>query len=195
MKYAVPLFFAIVLASPLADAQENPCEGVTCSGAGTCAIAPDGSATCTCNDGYSPDSTGLNCLAVVAATVPAAPPPAETTPAHGTCPTAEEVILQIKKGKTIKQLVIWPIFFVIGTAVLIGGAVILDRDSKLWPLHLAMMVTGGFIALASALIIALSAVKISKINRRLRECRGIACIDFTENVDLAFQPNALVLTF
>ena len=194
MKNAIPLFFAIVLASPLADAQENPCEGVTCSGAGVCALSESGGPICACNEGYVPDATGLNCVAVVAATAPA-PPPAAATTAPKACPTAEEVILQVRKGKTIKQLVIWPIFFGIGTAVLIGGAVIYDRDSKLWALHLAMLVTGGFIAAASALIIALSAARIVKINRRLRECRGFACIDFTEDTKLAFQPNGLVLTF
>ena len=133
-------------------------------------------------------------MAVVAATA-VAPPPAETTPASGTCPTAEEVLLQVNKGRAIKQLVIWPIFFGIGTALLITGAVIFDRDSKLWPLHLALMVTGGFIAAASVLIIALSAAKVARINRRLRECRGIACIDFNENVELALQPTGLALNF
>ena len=194
MKYAVPLFFAITLASPLADAQENPCVGITCSGAGVCALSETGGPICACHEGYAPDATGLNCLAVVT-TAPVAPPPAETTPAPGTCPTAEEVILQVNKGRAIKQLVIWPIFFGAGTALLIAGAVMFDRDEKLWPLHLALMVTGGFIAFAGALIIAVYAVKITKINRRLRECRGIACIDFTENVDLALQPNGLVLNF
>jgi hypothetical protein len=192
MKHAVPLFLAILFATTHASAQENPCEGVTCSGAGVCALSESGGPICACNEGYAPDATGLNCLAVVAAT---APPPAEATPAAGTCPTAEEVLLQVNKGRAIKQLVVWPIFFAIGTAVLIGGAVIFDRDSKLWPLHLAMMVTGGFIAAASALIIAIYAVKISRINRRLRECRGIACIDFTEDTQLAFHPSGLSLSF
>ena len=51
MKHAVPLFFAILLASPLADAQENPCEGVTCSGAGVCALSESGGPICACNEG------------------------------------------------------------------------------------------------------------------------------------------------
>lgn len=195
MKYAVPLFFAVALASSLADAQEDPCEGVACSGAGTCAVAEDGSPRCACNEGYAPDATGQNCVAVVAATATAAPPVVETTPAAGRCPTAEEVLLQVNKGRAIKQLVVWPIFFGIGTALLITGAVIWDRDSKLWPLHLALLVTGGFIAAASALIVAIYAARIVKINRRLRECRGIACIDFTEDTRLAFQPGGLVLSF
>jgi len=193
MKYAFLLFFAIVLVAPLADAQADPCEGVTCSGAGTCAVGADGSAACTCNEGYAPDGTGQNCLAVVAAT-PVAPPP-EAAAAPKTCPTAEEVLLQVNKGRAIKQLVIWPIFFGIGTALWITGAVIFDRDSKLWPLHLALVVTGGFIAAASVLIIALSAAKVARINRRLRECRGIACIEFRDDVKLAFEPGSLSLSF
>lgn len=192
MKHAVLLFLAILLASTHASAQDNPCEGVTCSGAGVCALSESGGPICACNEGYAPDATGLNCIAVVAAT---APPPEEAKPAGGTCPTAEEVILQVNKGRAIKQLVVWPIFFAVGTAVLIAGAVMFDRDSKLWPLHLAMLVTGGFIAAASALIIAIYAVKITKINRRLRECRGIACIDFTQDTRLTFQPSALSLSF
>jgi hypothetical protein len=193
MKHAALLFFAIMLASPLVDAQEDPCAGVTCSDAGTCAVAEDGSARCTCNEGYVPDGTGLSCLAVVAAT-PVAPPP-EAAAAPKTCPTAEEVLLQVNKGRAIKQLVVWPIFFAAGTALLIAGAVMFDRDSKLWPLHLALMVTGGFIAAASALIVAIYAVKITRINRRLRECRGIACIDFADDVELAFHPTGLSLNF
>ena len=195
MKYAVALLFAIWLASPIADAQENPCEGVTCSGAGVCAQSESGGPVCVCHEGYAPDATGLNCVAVVAAAAPATPPPAEATPAPKTCPTEEEVFLQIRKVKTIKQLVVWPIFLGIGTAVLITGAVLYDRDSKLWALHLAMLVTGGFIAAASALIIALSIARMVKTNRRLRECRGFACIDFAEDTQLAFQPNGLALSF
>lgn len=189
MKYAVPLFFAIGLFSPLAGAQGDPCEGITCPG-GTCAVGADGSPVCVCNEGYAPDATGQGCLAVVAAT-PVQPEAA----APKTCPTGEEVMLQISKGRAIKQLVIWPIFFGVGTALWITGAVIWQRDAKLWPLHLALVVTGGFIAAASVLIIALSAARVARVNKRLRQCRGIACIDLGEEVDLAFQPSGLVLTF
>lgn len=196
MKHASPLFFLIVfLASSHATAQEDPCAGITCSGAGQCAVNELGDPTCICNEGYAVDETGLNCLAAVTATT-SAPPPAETAaPAPKTCPTAEEVLLQVNKVKAIKQLVVWPIFFALGTGVLIGGAVLYDRDSKLWALHLAMLVTGGFIAAASALIIAIYAVRVSRINKRLRQCRGIACIDFSEDTQLAFHPDGLALHF
>ncbi len=193
MKHAVFAFLVVLLATAHASAQDDPCAGITCSGAGACTTTGAGVATCQCNEGFAPDATGLNCLVVVTGTAPA-PAPA-LAPAPETCPTAEEVLLQVNKGRAIKQLVVWPIFFVLSSALFIGGAVIFDRDSKLWPLHLAMMVTGGFIAASSLLIIAIYAARVARINKRLRECRGIACVDFAEDTQLAFHPFGLTLSF
>lgn len=55
------LSFLLLLATPY-EAHANPCEGVSCSGAGTCVVAEYGGPACACFPGYAPDSTGLNCL-------------------------------------------------------------------------------------------------------------------------------------
>jgi hypothetical protein len=104
-------------------------------------------------------------------------------------------MLNINKFRAVKQLVIWPIFFVLGGGVAIAGGALYVRDPKWWPIYLSMMVTGGFIAAASLLIIAIYAARLVRTNRKLDACRGLACIDIADDIDLAIQPTGLALTF
>lgn len=41
----------------------NPCEGIPCSGHGRCVVVR-GEPACACEEGYTTDATGINCLAV-----------------------------------------------------------------------------------------------------------------------------------
>jgi hypothetical protein len=64
----VTLLLLLVLATPAeAVAQDDPCEGVSCSNHGTC-VTKGGDPACACDEGFIPDpTTGLSCQPAPAA--------------------------------------------------------------------------------------------------------------------------------
>ncbi len=77
--------WAFALISTNAGAEEGVCAKVACSGHGQCIETANGPA-CACHAGYTPDATGLNCVAEAASPTPTAeaPPQAGTTAAAAT---------------------------------------------------------------------------------------------------------------
>jgi len=54
------LVVALCLCGPLGACEDDPCDGVTCSGHGTCLYTKDKTPYCECDPYYYPD--GLKCI-------------------------------------------------------------------------------------------------------------------------------------
>lgn len=152
--FAFSVALVVLSFSNVAFAQRgNPCAGVSCSGAGQCVVV-QGRPSCSCQQGYAPDSSGLNCIANSGR-------PVVVMDADLDTPRRDLPGYNAWLGGVI-TISVGGLTTVVGLGVLLGA---LGNDALFWP-GTGIGIGGCLIMLAGLIPYAIGAVRMRNARRR-----------------------------